>query len=126
MPRTTVLVNQRSDKTVPMKEWLDELEENEPGAYKKCLAKILLLADKGNELRRPNADMLRNGVYELRAKAGTVNYRILYFFCGSNVACLSHGLTKESAVPDSEIDDAIRRKKLVAKDTERYTTSWEI
>ena len=39
-------------------------------------------------------DLLRNGIYELRAKVGTVNYRVLYFFCGSNVACLSHGLTK--------------------------------
>src|SRR5260370_23762795 len=119
MPRTAVLVYQKSDKTVPLKEWLDELEENEPRAFRKCLAKILLLAEQGYELRRPNADMLSDGVYELRTRVGTVNYRILYFFCGQNVACLSHGFTKEGDVPASEIEDAVKRKKLVTKDVER-------
>jgi hypothetical protein len=126
MPRTAILVYQRSDNVIPIKEWLDDLEDNEPRAFAKCLAKILLLAEKGNELRRPNADILRDGIYELRTKVGTVNYRILYFFCGSNIVCLSHGFRKEGVIPASEIDDAVKRKKLVKKDINRYTAHWEV
>ncbi len=126
MPRTAILVYRRADGTVPLKDWLNELEENEPRAYRKCLAKILLLEEKGYELRRPNADTLGDGIHELRTKVGTVNYRILYFFCGQNVACLSHGITKEGAIPASEIEDAVKRKKLVKKDLDRYTAHWEV
>ena len=80
MPRTDILVYRQSDGTAPLMDWLTHLEKNEPRAYEKCLAKILLLEEKGNELRRPNADMLRDGIYELRTRVGRVNYRILYFF----------------------------------------------
>ncbi|MEH1871881.1 type II toxin-antitoxin system RelE/ParE family toxin [Nostoc sp.] len=38
------------------------------------------LAEYGFELRRPAADLLRDGIYELRAKHVRVQYRILYFF----------------------------------------------
>ena len=58
-------------------------------------------------------------------RVGTVNYRILYFFSGSNVVCLSHGFTKESKVPDAEIDLALRRKRLVERDRDKYTAEWE-
>jgi hypothetical protein len=34
----------------------------------------------GHELRRPEADFLRDGIYELRASLGGVHHRILYFF----------------------------------------------
>jgi hypothetical protein len=59
-------------------------------------------------------------------KVGTVNYRILYFFCGSNVVCLSHGFTKEGEVPDAEIETALKRRKLVEKDRDKYTADWEM
>jgi phage-related protein len=75
---------------------------------------------------RPTADTLRDGINELRAKIGRVNYRVLYFFWGRNVACLSHGLTKESKAPDADIDVARERKKRVAKDPDRYTAEWEV
>ena len=75
-------------------------------------------------MRRPLADSLRDGIYELRIRAGKVNYRILYFFCGPNVACVSHGITKKSAVPDREIDTAVERKALVERDLDKYTAEW--
>jgi len=34
------------------------------------------------ELRRPLADLLRDGIYELRIRIGRVHCRILYFFHG--------------------------------------------
>jgi putative component of toxin-antitoxin plasmid stabilization module len=87
---------------------------------------MLLLASLGSELRRPLADLLQDGIYELRIRVGRVNYRILYFFCGSNIACLSHGLTKEGVVSTSDIETAIERKKLVLSSLDRYTAEWEI
>ena len=69
-----------------------------------------------HELRRPEADFLRDGIYELRTRRGRVQYRILYFFHGQNVAILSHGLTKESQVPPADIEQAIRRKEAFERD----------
>jgi phage-related protein len=99
MPQTTIRVFREANGTVPLEEWLKKLEEFEPRAHAKCLQRILLLSRLGNELRRPLADMLRDGIRELRAKKGRVNYRILYFFHGSHCVCLSHGFTKEGEIP---------------------------
>src|SRR5438132_383583 len=82
MPQTTLLVFRAASGTVPLLEWLDGLESSAPKAYARCLARILLLEQFGFELRRPSADILRDGIWELRAKLGTVHNRILYFFCG--------------------------------------------
>ena len=71
--------------------------------------------------RRPVADYLRDGIYELRARRGRVNYRLLYFFHGRGVAILAHGLSKEDEVPDAEIERAIERKKAFAKAPARHT-----
>ena len=51
----------------------------------KCIAKISRLAEIGNELRRPEADFPRDGIYELRASYQGVHYRMLYFFSGKAV-----------------------------------------
>jgi phage-related protein len=79
-------------------------------AYAKRVAVIGRLEDVGHELRRPTADVLRNGIYELRAKRGHVNYRLLYFFHGRHVAILAHALTKEDVAPPADIERALRRK----------------
>jgi phage-related protein len=75
----------------------------------------------GHELRRPEADFLRDGIYELRASYQGVHYRVLYFFAGKAVVVLSHGLTKEKEVPPREIDQAVERKLMVEADFERFT-----
>jgi phage-related protein len=68
------------------------------------------LAEVGHELRRPEADFLREGIYELRAKLGTLNYRILYFFHGRDAAVLAHSITKENEIPVVDINRALQRK----------------
>ncbi len=82
MPQTEVRVFRGEKGDLPLIDWLDELEQTEPRACLKLLDRILLLSEQGFELRRPVADILRDGIYELRVKVGRVNYRILYFFCG--------------------------------------------
>lgn len=47
-------------------------------------------------------------------RKGRVNYRILYFFHGRDLAVLAHAITKEDQVPDADIERAIRRKKAFA------------
>jgi phage-related protein len=65
------------------------------------------------ELRRPAADFLRDGIYELRAKHVKVQYRILYFFHGQNVVVLGHAFVKEeSQVPNEDIDLALMYKEM--------------
>ena len=125
MPYTEIrLFRTGTNGTVPLMDWLDDLAVREPRAYQKCLQRILLLSQLGSELRRPHVDSLRDGIRELRVRVGNVHYRMLFFFCGSNIACLSHGITKEGKVPDAEIDLAVKRKKLVEGDPEKYTATW--
>jgi phage-related protein len=72
-------------------------------------------------LRRPESDLLRDGIHELRAKSGRVQYRILYFFAGRTVAVLAHALTKKDKVPPAEIDRAIRRMEAFFQDPELHS-----
>lgn len=127
MPETEIYLYRSSRGEVPFQDWLDELEETEPRAYEKCLERVLSLARDGNQLRRPVADYLRDGIYELRARVGNVHYRPLYFFCGKGKAVISHGTNKTAAKVDSnEIEIAILRHKEVQKDFKKHTAEWEI
>jgi phage-related protein len=111
MPQTSVVFYQEDRNDVPVLDWLKQLRRSDQRAYESCAAAIARLADLGHELRRPLADMLRDGIHELRIRKGRVNYRILYFFHGRNLAILGHALTKEEEVPKADIERAIRRKK---------------
>jgi phage-related protein len=121
LPATKVFFYQDEHGRAPVMEWLGELRREDRKAYAKCVARVRRLAEAGHELRRPEADYLRDGLYELRSRHGRVNYRILYFFHGQNVAILAHGLTKEGEVPESEIERALRRKDAFERDPERHT-----
>ncbi len=110
MPRADVYFFLAGDGTVPVLTWLQQLQRQDQRAYAKCVVRIQRLAAEGHALRRPEADYLRDGIYELRVRRGHVNYRILYFFHGQNVVILAHGLTKEDQVPDADIERAVRRK----------------
>ena len=107
MPKTQVVFYQEEDGSVPVLEWLDTLPVR---AQDKCRVKIERRRDLGHELRRPEADCLRDGIYELRVRLQSQNFRILYFFHGTMAAVLAHGLIKEKKFPDRAITLAMRRK----------------
>lgn len=86
MPRTQVAFFQDANGEAPVVNWLRELMETNEKAWAHCRARIEMLGQFGHELRRPAADYLRDGIYELRAKQGHVQYRILYFFHQRQVA----------------------------------------
>ena len=121
MPKTKVVFYRESDGEAPVVEWLRELVWTNERAWANCRACIELLAQMGHELRRPAADYLRDGIYELRAKQGHVQYRLLYFFHGRQVAILAHALTKEDEVPAADIERTIKRKKLFEMNPKGHT-----
>jgi hypothetical protein len=118
MPQVQVVFYREEDGSVPVLDWLDGLADK---AQAKCTAKIERLAELGHDLRRPEADYLRDDVYELRIGLQGINYRILYFFHGRTAAVLSHGLVKERRVPAKEIDLAVERKNRFHEDPEAHT-----
>jgi phage-related protein len=75
----------------------------------------------GHELRRLEADFLRDGIYELRVSRRGVHHRILYFFHGAAAVVVSHGIVKEQAVPPEEIDRAIECKKRFEANPSKHT-----
>ena len=118
MPRTRVVFYQERDGHVPVLEWLDTLPVK---IQDKCVVRIERLRELGHELRRPEADLLQNGIYELRIGRKGMNYRILYFFHGRMAAVLAHGLVKEREVPAKDIQAALERKRLFEQDPHRHT-----
>lgn len=109
MPRTKVVLYCEENGSCPFWQWILELPAK---AQDKCFLRLERLRGMGHELRRPEADFLRDGIYELRVSLQGVNYRILYFFHGTTAAVVSHGIVKERVVPPKEIDRAIERKAL--------------
>ena len=126
MPRTEVLFYQGARQDVPVLEWLHGLRRTDRRGYAKSVARVQRLAEMGHELRRPEAAFLRDGIHELRARRGRVNYRILYFFHGKEVAVLACGLSKEASVPEADIERALQRKAAFDKNPGRHTFEMEL
>lgn len=118
LPRTRVVFYREDDGTVPLLDWFDMLPLK---AKVKCRLKIERLQELGHELRRPEADYLRDDIYELRVSLQGINYRMLYFFHGNIAAVVSHGIMKRRAVPPKEITLALERRKKFIQDPKRYT-----
>lgn len=117
MPRTNVVFYGDPDGSCPLLTWLDR---QPPKVQDKCLVRIERLAELGHELRRPEADLLEDGIYELRASVRRVQFRVLYFFHEGD-AVLAHGLIKEGRVPPAEIDRARRRRNAYTRDPAAHT-----
>ncbi|MGZ6298712.1 MAG: type II toxin-antitoxin system RelE/ParE family toxin [Parachlamydiaceae bacterium] len=117
MPQTEVVFFKEEDGSAPALVWMDGIP---PKAQDKCVVKVERLGEMGHELRRPEADFLRDAIYELRVGLQGINYRLLYFF-HKKIAVISHGLTKEKQVPPKEIDLALARKLKFEQNPEKHT-----
>ena len=118
MPKTEVNVYQDKDGKVPLWDWMDSLPRK---IVDKFTQRFTLLESMGNELRRPVAAFLRDGIYEIRVDRGRVHYRVLYGFVGKNIVLLSHGCTKKKEVPSKEIDLAIDNLNEYKEDPKAHT-----
>lgn len=117
MPRTRIVFFCHSDGASPFLQWLDLLPE---AIQNKCTAKLERLSEYGHELRRPEADLLRNGIYELRASRQGLHYRILYFY-HQQIIVVWNGIAKESSIPEIHIERAIKAKELFFRNPLKHT-----
>ena len=102
-----IILYQEADGTCPVLTFLDNQTER---VQIQAVRRVELLAERGHTLRRPHADFLEDGIYELRWRTGRVQYRILYFFHGQEAVVLAHALTKEKRVPPTDLSRAKQHK----------------
>ena len=99
-----VIYYSRQDGSIPVKGYIESLSIREQA---KTLAFIALLEEKGPNLPRPYADLLEDGIHELRVKLKGTQVRVLYFFCYQNMIVLTSAFNKHShKVPKEEIKSA--------------------
>ncbi len=110
---------QEEDGSVPALQWLESLPQ---AARRKCRARLAVLQALGPGLRRPVADYLENGIYELRMRYQRLNLRLLYFFAGRRIVVVTQGFVKQgAAIPRREIDTAIARRERYSNNPQRHT-----
>ena len=75
----------------------------------KAYALFAVLEERGPQLPRPYADLLKDGIHELRVKLKGDQVRVLYFFCYRDFIVLTHSFVKRTGkVPEAEIRKAKR------------------
>jgi len=112
----------KQDGTKPVEEYIRKLSINERA---KTSTLIEELEEKGPDLHRPYADLLEDGIHELRIKLTGDQVRILYFFCYKNIIILTNAFEKNTdKVPKSEIKKAKKnRDDFLARYTEKEIRS---
>ena len=99
-----VLYYETVNGTCPIRDFVDSRKSREQA---KILALISYLQDQGPILPRPYADLLEDGIHELRIKLSGNQFRVLYFFYYREFIVLTHAFMKTRAkVPRAEIQKA--------------------
>lgn len=100
----TVIYYETAERKCPVEEFINS---NSLRNQAKILSLISFLEERGPNLPRPYADLLEDGIHELRLKISGDQIRVLYFFCYQNFIVLTHAFTKNTdKVPKSEIKKA--------------------
>jgi len=120
MPATRIVVYWNGNSCPVVDQYRKALRENRRLAVK-LLSAVQHLETYGFDARRPQVDVLRDGIWEFRIRIGSENWRLLYFFAGKNLVVLSHVITKEREVPPKEIDLAKLRREQVEQEFEKFT-----
>ena len=69
---------------------------------------LQLLQEEGPDMKRPYADLLCDGIRELRVSFGRLEIRLLYFIEGK-IIVITHGFLKKTwRMPGGEIEKAKR------------------
>ncbi|MHB1703647.1 MAG: type II toxin-antitoxin system RelE/ParE family toxin [bacterium] len=78
----------------------------------KVFAYIDELWKQGHNLRRPLADYVKDGIYELRPKSN----RLFYFFFLKESVVFVHAIKKKAnEIPEKDIALSLKRKKYIEK-----------
>ena len=98
-------IDERGQK--PVKEFIDRLSWKEQA---KVMAYLVELRQQGHNLRRPMADYIGDGIYELRPK----DNRIFYFLFLKDNVVLLHALRKKTdKIPTGDLALCFKRKSQV-------------
>jgi hypothetical protein len=93
----------------PVEDFIDSRKKSNQA---KLFSFISLLEEQGPNLPRPYADLLKDGIHELRVKLSGDQIRVLYFFCYKDFIILTHAFIKTTdKVPISEIEKAKKYQK---------------
>jgi len=98
----------------PAREFLVSLNKKDELPYVKRA--IDHLQEFGNQLRRPQADYLEYGIFELRISVKRKQIRLLYFYFYQDKIVISHGLRKEAKVKTSDIEKAKSIRAIIFHD----------
>ena len=110
MPETTIWFYREGGRA-PALRWLASVDARTERRTKAALSRLVRF---GHELRRPNADLLRDGIHELRFRVGHLNHRLIYFFYEGIAVVISHHLIKQqSRVPELEIQQGLLHRARV-------------
>jgi len=93
----------------PVNDFMETLPIN---SKRKMYSVIDYLQEMGYFLHRPQADVLRDGIHELRVQLKDEKTRTMYFFCYDDYIVLTHTFIKRTKkVPEKEIDRALAYKE---------------
>ena len=97
-------------KPCPVSEFLDSCR---PEHQVKVMHFLELLEEMGQTLPRPYADLLEDGIHELRIKLSGDQMRLLYFFCFETCIIVYRALKKNtSRLPDEYIRETMQYREL--------------
>jgi hypothetical protein len=97
-------------KPCPISEFLDSCR---PEHQVKVLHFLELLEEMGPTLPRPYADLLEDGIHELRIKLSGDQMRLLYFFCFETYIIVYRALKKNtSKLPGEYIRETVQYREL--------------
>jgi hypothetical protein len=100
----TVIYYETTEGKCPVTDFIDSRSKRNQA---KVLSLISFLEENGPTLPRPYADLLEDGIHELRIKLSGDQIRVLYFFCYKDFIILTHAFNKTTdKVPKSEIKKA--------------------
>jgi hypothetical protein len=104
-------------KICPITDFIDSCR---PEHQVKLLHFIKLLEEMGPNLPRPYADLLHDGIHELRIKLSGEQFRLLYFFCHECYIIFFEVLNKKSSrVPEKLISQSIKYRESVIKRSDK-------
>lgn len=96
-----------------VEEFLDEIPT---GAESRAARLLRQLAMEGGRMRT-NSAPLGDGLFELKVKFNKMEYRLLYFFHDQAAHVVNCFIKKTRKTPQSELDLARKRMRLVKADT---------
>jgi len=100
----TVIYYETNEGKCPVSDFIDSRSKRNQA---KVLSLISFLEENGPTLPRPYADLLEDGIHELRIKLSGDQIRVLYFFCYKDFIILTHAFNKTTdKVPNPEINKA--------------------